>query len=160
VQGRTDCGFTLVELVTILILVALLAFTAIPRQPALTLGVAAQVDQLAADIRFTQSLAMTHGDRFRINLAATGYQITDSSGAGVAHPVTQSTAAIALDSVTLSGYNPPLTNSYLAFDGRGVPFAAVTSSTPLAADVTITLAGNGETRTIVVTRDTGRVSLP
>lgn len=159
-QGRTDRGFTLVELVTILILIALLAFTAIPRNPTLALGAGAQVDQLAADIRFTQSLAMTHGDRFRINLAATSYQITDSSGVAVAHPVTQTTAPIALDSVTLSGFNPPLTNNYLAFDGRGIPFAAVASSTPLAVNVTITLAGNGESRNIVVTPETGRVSLP
>ena len=157
----TESGFTLVELVAIILLVGVLAFTAIPRylaQGAIDVGVMAE--QLANDIRYTQSLAMTRGDRFRVNLNATSYQITSSGGAStVVHPGTGTTNAVALNGVTLSGWNPPLTNNYVAFDGRGVPYSLYTSSTGLAANATITLSGGGSQRNLVISPETGRVAV-
>ena len=154
----TEGGFTLAELVAIILLVGILAFTAIPRFAGPSLRVDAQAEQLASDIRYTQTLAMTRGDRFRINLSATGYQITSSTGANtVVHPGTGSTNAVALNGVTLSGWNPPLTNNYVAFDGRGAPYALVTSSTGLVANATITLSGGGSQRDLVISPETGRV---
>ena len=157
IRSTTVNGFTLVELVAIIILVALLAFTAIPRLSAPSLDVDSQAEQLAAEIRYTQSLAMTRGDRYRINLTAAGYQITDSGGLNPeVHPGTSSTSPVALDGVSLGGYNPPLTNNYVAFDGRGIPY--VDASTALSANATITLTG-GATRNIVISPETGRVAL-
>lgn len=157
IRSARQCGFTLVELVAIIILVALLAFTAMPRMSGPSLGVDSQAEQLAADIRYTQALSMTRGDRYRINLTAAGYQITDSGGLNPeVHPGTGSTSAVALDGVALSGYNPPLTGNYVAFDGRGIPY--VGASTALSANATITLTG-GATRTIVLSPETGRVVL-
>ena len=157
----TESGFTLVELIAIILLVGILAFVAVPRFSGPSLRVDAQAEQLASDIRYTQTLAMTQGDRFRINLTATGYQITSSTGAAtVAHPGTGSTNAVALNGVTLSGWSPPLTNNYLAFDSRGVPYSLVTSSTGLAASATITLSGGGYARNLLVSPETGRVVLP
>ncbi|MCR4303774.1 MAG: type II secretion system GspH family protein [Gallionella sp.] len=158
IRSTRDSGFTLVELAVIILLVGILAFTAIPRFAGPSLRVDAQAEQLASDIRYTQTLAMTRGDRFRINLTATGYQITSSTGATtVVHPGTGSTNAVALNGVTLSGWNPPLTNDYVAFDGRGVPYSLYTSSTGLAANATITLSGGGSQRNLVISPETGRV---
>jgi type II secretory pathway pseudopilin PulG len=149
-----------VELVAIILLVGILAFVAIPRFSGPSLRVDAQAEQLASDIRYTQTLAMTQGDRFRINLTAAGYQITSSTGAAtVIHPGTGSTNAVALNGVTLSGWSPPLTNNYVAFDGRGIPYSLVTSSTGLVAAATITLTGGGYARNLVVSPETGRVVL-
>ena len=148
------------ELAVIILLVGILAFVAIPRLSGPSLRVDAQAEQLASDIRYTQTLAMTQGDRFRINLIATGYQITSSTGAAtVAHPGTGTTSAVALNGVTLSGWSPPLTNNYVAFDGRGVPYVLFTSSTGLAANATITLSGGGYARNLVISPETGRVVL-
>jgi type II secretory pathway pseudopilin PulG len=159
IRSATVNGFTLVELVAIIVLVALLAFTAMPRLPGPSLDVDSQAEQLAAEIRYTQSLSMTRGDRYRINLTSASYQITDSGGVNPeVHPGTSSTNPVLLDGVALSGYNPPLTNNYVAFDGRGMPYTDVTG-TALSANATITLNGGGATRTVVISPETGRVVL-
>lgn len=151
-------GFTLVELVAIILLVGILAFTAIPRYlNKSVIDASVMAEQLANDIRYTQSLAMTSGQRNRINLTATTYQITTSNGGLLTHPVTGSTNPIVLNGVTLSGWSPPLTNNYVAFDSRGVPFSLVTSSTGLTANATITLSIGGQSRNIVISPETGRV---
>ena len=158
IRSTTVNGFTLVELVAIIVLVALLAFMAIPRLPGPSLGVDSQAEQLAAEIRYTQSLSMTRGDRYRINLTSASYQITDSGGVNPeVHPGTSSTNPVLLDGVALSGYNPPLTNNYVAFDGRGVPYTVYNSSTGMTSNATITLSAGGSTRTVVISPETGRV---
>jgi MSHA pilin protein MshC len=158
IRSARDGGFTLVELVVIILLLGMLAFVVVPRflsKSAIDVSVTAE--QLANDIRYTQSLAMTSGQRNRINLTASTYQITTSSGGLLTHPVTGGTGPITLNGVTLSGWNPPLTNDYVAFDGRGVPYSLVTSSTGFAGSATITLTGGGYTRSIVISPETGRV---
>lgn len=160
IRSTTESGFTLVELVVILVLVAILAFSAIPRfQDSNAVDASAMAQQLANDIRYTQSLAMTTGQGDRINLAAASYQITTSSAGPVVHPATGSSAAISLGSVSLSGYNPPLINNYIVFDAKGIPYVD-TAGTALAANATITLTSGGRTRTVVVSPQTGRALVP
>ncbi len=161
IQSTRKSGFTLVELVVILVLVGILAFTAIPRylnKGAVDASVMAE--QLANDIRYTQSLAMTSGQRNRINLTATTYQITTSSGGLLTHPVTGTTGPIVLNGVTLGGYNVPPLNGYIAFDGKGTPYTDIVAATPLAANATIVVTAGGNARNVVVSPQTGRVTVP
>lgn len=156
-QGR-ETGFTMVELIVIIVLISLLAFMAASRFPGGGMDVSSQAEQLAADIRYAQTLSMTRGDRYRINLTAAGYQVTDSAGNPEVHPGTGSTSAVALDGVALSGFNPPLTGDYVIFDGRGVPYVD-TAGTALSANAVITLTAQGITRTVTISPETGRVAV-
>lgn len=154
-RGRI-CGFSLIELVTVLALVGILAVFAAPRLftvQSITLpSVAAQLN---ANIRYAQSLSMSQGQRYRINFTATTYQITDMSGVPIVQPVTASTAAISVSPAIMSGYNPPLTNNYLAFDTKGVPYSSAT--TALAATATIILTAGSDTSSVAIAPETGRV---
>ncbi len=153
--GRV-AGFSLFELVLVLTIVGVLAVFAVPRlasAPGVTLSAVAA--QLAATIRYTQGLAMSRGRRYRINFTANSYQITDMGGGAIIQPLTASTAAVSLGSVTLSGYDPPLSGGYVAFDTRGVPY--IDATTPLAGGAMITLTSGGETATVAIAPETGSV---
>lgn len=149
-------GFTVLELVLVMLVVGVLAVFAIPRvftTESLTLpGTTAR---LAASIRYTQSLAMSRGQRYRINFAAGSYQITDMGGAPIVQPLTASTAAVSLAPATLSGFNPPLTGGYVAFDGKGTPY--VDAATQLAGTATLVLTAGGEVGSVAIAPETGHV---
>lgn len=147
-------GFTLVELVTVLVLVAILSVVAINQWPGSGINLSAQADQLVGDIRYTQALAMNRGQRYRINFTATNYSITDAAGTTpVPHPLTGA------NSVALSaGTTLTTTNGFLVFDSNGAPYTtATTPGTPLAADAVITLSADGATSTVRISPETGRV---
>ena len=154
-RGRAS-GFSVLELVLVLVMVGLLAVFALPRvftTESITLPAAAA--RLAASIRYTQSLAMSRGQRYRINFAAGTYQITDMGGAPIVQPLTAGTAAVSVAPATLSGFNPPLTAGYVAFDGKGVPYVSATAA--LAGTATITLTVGSEAATVSIAPETGHV---
>ncbi len=154
-RGRF-CGFSLLELVTVLILVGILAVFAAPRLFTVqSITLPAVAAQMVSNIRYAQSLSMSQGQRYRVNFTATTYQITDMSGVPIVQPVTASTAAISVSPATLSAYNPPLINNYIAFDTKGAPYISVTAA--LAATATITLTSGTDASSITVMPETGRV---
>lgn len=139
-----------------LLVVGLLAVFAAPRVftvESMTLPAAAA--RLAASIRYTQGLAMSRGQRYRINFAATTYQITDMGGAPIVQPLTASTAPVSLAPATLSGFNPPLTGDYVAFDSKGTPY--VDATTALAGTAAIILTAGGEAASVLISPETGHV---
>lgn len=154
-RGRAS-GFTVLELVLVLVMVGVLAAYAAPRLFTVqSIALPASAAQLAASIRYTQSLAMSRGQRYRINFTGATYQITDMGGAPIVQPLTAGTAAVSLAPATLSGFNPPLTGGYVAFDGRGVPYVSATA--PLAGTATITLTSGAEVASVSVAAETGHV---
>ena len=147
-------GFTLVELVSVLLLVAILSVVAIDQWQGSGINLSAQADQLVNDIRYTQFLAMNRGQRYRINFAADHYWITDAGGT-VTYPFPVNGAS----QVTLnSGITLSTTNSFLVFDGNGAPYITATSpGTALSSNAVITLSADGMTSTLTVSPETGYV---
>lgn len=152
-------GFTLVELTASLVVVAILAVAMLPRSPERQINLGVQADQLASDIRYTQSIAMAQGQRFRINFnvnPTNSYQIVTRTGlATVTHPHTGNPAAITMGiGITLTSATFP----FIVFDGRGTPFTdAVSPGTPLAVDAVVTLTADGQTTRVLISPQTGRV---
>lgn len=142
-----------------MVIIAVVAIAAIPRTPPTTesLTIKGRAEQLAAEIRYTQTLSMTRGARFCIVITASTFQLrtTDVSN--------NCTATAELDAagqgatpVTLCG--GCMANTFggtLQFDGLGRPYTA--AATLLAANGDITLADQGGTKTVRVSPQTGRV---
>ena len=153
-RGRF-CGFSMIELVIVLILVGMLAVYAMPRMTTpQSITLPAVANQLIGTIRYAQNLSMSQGQRYRINFAVGSYGITDMSGGTASLPPTAGTI-VSLSPAILSGWNPPLTNGYVAFDTRGIPY--ISATTALVATVTLTLTSGSDTATITIAPETGRV---
>ena len=87
-------GFSLIELVTIIVVISILMVVALINWPGKVLNLDAQAYQLASDIRYAQSLSMTRGQRFRISMINDRYTLLDQSGAPYSHPVAGANAVM------------------------------------------------------------------
>lgn len=147
-----------------MLVLGILAAVFIPRSNSPAIIVSTQAEQLAADIRYVQSLAMTQGQRYRINFdpatSPPSYRFTDLSGAvAVAHTSGTTGPVYAAGGVSMSLANLP--GNFVAFDGRGTPYTdAATPGAPLAVEATISIAAGGTTRVIRIHPETGMVRVP
>lgn len=163
-RQRADCpsGFTLVELVVVLAIAAVIAVVMVPRISNETFIVGTQADRLANDLRYVQSLAMTQGQRYVLDLGSgppyTGYTLKTAGGGTVSHPATGLTTALPFDSAVTATSTTNLTGGLIGFDGRGVPYTNSPFSV-LTLAATITLDSNGRQRVVSITPQTGRVAL-
>jgi len=165
-HAKTARGFTLVELVVMLMLVAILAFVALPRSSRNTIELSGQAEQVATDVRYAQALSMTRGaalgsqGRYCIFFTATGYQFRHNNNSyatpcttAVVHPATGSATAIVLSGTAVAIAN--LTGNYIEFDTKGQP----TSFIAPAGDATVTLNATGGPRKVVISPVTGKATV-
>ncbi len=142
-----------------MLVVTLLAAIALPRWVGLGPSTHASANQLADDLRYAQSLAMSKGQRFRLNiLTSTTYSITDLSSNAELHPVT-GTTTVTLGTGISIGSTPALPNRLVAFDGQGAPYTNATATTLLASSATIPVQSSVQTCNIVITPTTGWISV-
>src|SRR5688500_2844705 len=115
-------GFTLIELISVVVIIGALSTAVFIKWPSFSINVPAQAAQLANDLRYTQSLSLSQGQRFRLVISsATTYQILNSSGVAIlnASGNTTTTLGTGISFGTLTN----LPNNLVAFDSRGVPYS-------------------------------------
>ena len=155
---RSQHGFTIVEFIVVLVLVSIVAVFAVPRwitSPDLE----AQAQVLLGDLRYTQSLAITHDQRFRMNFSLPShYSMTSTSGVAVVNPATGNNTTTLTPGVTITGLTN-LPNNLIAFDEKGIPYTDSAATTALASTATITLSRNGMTRILTIIPQTGSMHL-
>lgn len=153
-------GFSLIEFLIVIVIIAILAIMPLFNWPGTSINIGAEAQAFANDIRYTQSLSMTKNLRYHIaQITSTTYQIISSAGT----PIILSNGLTTMtlnNGISFSSWGN-LTNNLVEFDGRGVPYATVGSTTPLTVGTVyqITLAGGGQTKSITVTPQTGKVTV-
>ncbi len=138
------------ELIIVLVIVGIMAVTAVVMWPGESINVSGQTDAVVQDIRYTQTLAMARalsGQRCRITFGTTSYTIADNTGAIVRSVSLGSGISIA---------NNNFTGGYLAFDGRGAPY---NGTTVMTAPITIDITSGGVTKRVSVWNTTGAVQV-
>ena len=141
-------GFTLIELVIVIILLGIIAAVAIPKINTDAGQVPPAADIVASDIQYTQMYAMTNNTSSCITLATNtatyNYAGTYAAGACTGG-ATRNLASVGAN-VTISA------GQTIAFNSLGEPYG-------LAAAATITVASGGNTKNITVSPYTGKVTV-
>ncbi len=154
-----ELGFSLIELIIIIILVGILGVYATEKFPGSVVNLDAQAQELSNDIRFAQSLSMTKGQRYRfVKLSSTTYQILNAAGSAVI--LGTGNNIITLNTGITFGTLSNLPNSLVAFDGNGTPYVdTALPGTTLTASASIPMTDGVNTKTVLISPETGRVSI-
>src|SRR4030067_1775492 len=166
---KNQHGFTLIELVIIIVLLAIIAAVAIPMMGDETsMKAAATAEKLKSDIRYAQELAMTRNRRTRVDFngglaPAQGYAVAIdnsvsancSSFAVVADPSGRGNLSVTLNTGGYRGIQ--VSANCLEYNSLGQPYtcgAGVCSNTASGSSITVSPGGY----TITVSAETGAVN--
>lgn len=149
-HAHRQLGFTLLELVMVLVIVGVLAAMAAPRLALTDSSVHAQAAQFARDIRHVQMLAMARGETLTFQSLGGSYRCIDSTTAVITDPATQQPFTLTL------GNSVTATAGSISFDSLGRP---VGGGALLAATVNFTVSGGAQSAAISVSPVTGFVTV-
>jgi prepilin-type N-terminal cleavage/methylation domain-containing protein len=159
------CGFSLVEILVVVVIIAIAAMMAIPMAGSVSsTQIQSAANIIAADMEYTKSMAISKCQNYMVVFDKTTerYWITDQNGNVIAHPVKKGFNYIMdfrnesrlneVDIVSAS-FNG---TSTIKFDYLGSPYDG--SGNPLSSGV-VTLRAGGKTTTVVVEPITGFISI-
>lgn len=158
-------GFTLIELMIVLVILAVAAAIAVPMaSSAGSLQLRSAVNMVAADLEYAKSLAIGTGQRHSVVFddGAETYRIADANGNVIKHPVKKGfdyVVSFSTDkrlgqvNIVSADFDGSQT---VSFDYLGSPYNGAPAA--LASGV-VTLQAGGVTRTVTVEPVTGFVSI-
>ena len=156
-------GFTLIELIIVIVIISIAALTAIPMMSsAASVQIRSAANMLTADLEYAKSMAISRGQKFSVvfDKDTEKYWIEDQNGNVIAHPVKKGFDYVVdfqndsrLNKVDIVDADFD-TTSKVKFDYLGSPYNG--NSTPLNSGV-ISLQAGGTNTTVRVEAVTGFV---
>ena len=153
-------GFTLIELVLVIIVVGIIAITAAPKLGNLSsYNLERAGHDLIEAVRYTQEQSMTHSGAapFQIVISANGFTVTQS-GAPITNPLdgssgySENSTEWAGVSITSASHTLPET---ISFNSRGKPTCSSTAcSNPSESSVSLSIS-NGTSLSVTIEKFTG-----
>jgi len=168
-RRRGETGFTLIELVAVLIIMTILAAVAVASLGNDSSKVVAMADSIKSHLRYAQTRAMTTGALYA-NLDVWGIVLSDSSYY-LFQCATPGSCAPAGNQVIAPGENAavidvgqqgvsisPGGGTVISFDRFGKPYTNPALTTALASDLQVTLSdGSGNSRAVTIRPETGMI---
>jgi len=164
--GCPSSGFTLVEVLIVVVIIAIAAMTVIPMiSSAASVQICSATDMIAADLEYAKSMAISRGQRYSVvfDKDTESYSIRNQAGAVIAHPVKKGFDYVIdfrndsrLNKVDIADVDFDAT-SEIKFDYLGSPYNG--NDNPLNSGI-INLQAGGATATITVEPVTGFISVP
>jgi len=158
IPAGANVGFTLIEIIIVVVILAIAAMTAIPlMSSAGSVQIRSAANMIAADLEYARSMAISRGQNYSIVFddSTESYNIKDQSDTVIPHPVKKGFPYTIdfqndsrLNKVNITGVNFNSTDS-VTFDCLGSPDNGGT----------ISLNANGATATITVEPVTGYISI-
>lgn len=168
---KNNHGFTLIEIILVMVIIVIVSAVIISRSTDLSAGLITQAEIMKTHIRYAQTLAMSAGgsDVFGIKCSTATdeywlFQGIDPETNILLLTDDPSYDADGDDRLDLVRKRIQVNSDFTVyFDERGIPYSAytdATSNTPLSPDLSIVLTPAGEaapTQTITITELTGFV---
>lgn len=130
-------GFTLMELITVLILMGIISAFAVIRMPdTATYSLSAITEQLRRDIRYTQILALSLNTNYTLVTSSSSYSISPTPPEGAVNVQMPTGVTLSAASVTFNSMGDPT----------------------LASPLNIAITASGVTNTLTVSPETGFVN--
>lgn len=155
--GRSHRGFTLVEILVVVSIIAIIAVFVSYRWQGAGINLVTQANQLVGDIRYTQALSVSSNQRYRLVITSSNsYQIMNQAGAAIV--MARGGTSVTLSPGITFGSLTNLPNNLIAFNSQGTPYIDTGSpGTRLTSTASIPITQSGQTRTIIISPNTGRV---
>ncbi|MFZ2149340.1 MAG: GspH/FimT family protein [Sedimentisphaerales bacterium] len=158
-------GFTLIELIIVIMIISIAALTAIPMMSsAASMQIRSAANMLTADLEYAKSMSISRGQNYSVvfDKDAESYRIEDQNGNVIQHPVKKGfdyeinfSTDGRLNKVDIVDADFDGT-SVVKFDYLGSPYNGINS--PLNSGV-IRLQAGGTTTTVTVEAVTGFISV-
>jgi prepilin-type N-terminal cleavage/methylation domain-containing protein len=162
---KEDSGFTLIEVILVMVIITLISTVVITRSRDLSTGLISQSDIMKTHLRYAQTLAMSAGgsDIFGVNCDANKYWLFKGAApdSNILKLTDDASYIDADDKLDLAPKNIQASTFTVFFDNRGIPYSTYTDETsniPLSPDLTVSVTPTGEAspiQTITITELTG-----
>lgn len=160
-RSGSSTGFTMLEVVVVLVILGVLASVAVSRFQVPDSDLPARADMLGAHLRYAQYRAMNSDVSFGLYFEGDQYYLYDDGNLANTHSLPGEERLIV--DLGADGYSITADGGgtfFVVFDSWGVPYTSQGIDAGAAVqngDRTLTLSKGGENRAVVVTAETGYV---